>query len=199
MCKPCNIPINWGEKALQIMTLNHCRILKFFPLAFLVANIPLKLDDPAVKAYMTENTEWLIHAWSWTPYISSHSYDTSFHVSTIPCRKKLSTLSWLLRKKYVCDRCVYAVLFRTVTASSAHNVYLASCSFLNKANGTTSSQAILDTLNKFISFGIVSDSALYMGACFEVLKTYLRGTAYSFQMLGTQSKSCWGLLFKERT
>ncbi|KAJ8875928.1 hypothetical protein PR048_023836 [Dryococelus australis] len=49
----------------------------------------------------------------------------------------------------ICGTCVFAVLFRTVTASSAKNVYLASCSFLSKANSTTCSQAILDTVNKF--------------------------------------------------
>lgn len=72
-------------------------------------------------------------------------------------------------------RCVFAVLFRTVAAWSEQKVYLASCNFLDAANKTTCSQAIIDTLKEYnVSYenviALVSDSAPYMTACFNALK-----------------------------
>lgn len=77
-----------------------------------------------------------------------------------------------------CDikgRCVFAILFRTSTATSQQQVSLVSVSFLDKANGTTCSQAIIEAIQKYgIQYGnvdgLVSDSARYMGTCFGGLQ-----------------------------
>ena len=72
-------------------------------------------------------------------------------------------------------RCVYAVLFATVSPTKKQLVSLASVSFLDNANATTCSNAILDTLREYgvqnqqVRF-LVSDSAPYMIACGKALK-----------------------------
>ncbi|KAJ8887913.1 hypothetical protein PR048_007397 [Dryococelus australis] len=122
---------------------------------FLKANIPLnKLDDSA------------IHSWLWRPSKSSHST-----TNVVP--RVGETMQEAIKDKkmavvadettIICGRCVFAVLFGTVTARSAQNV-----------------QVILATVNKFdISFDnlldIVSDSAHYMGTCFLALQTIFGG------------------------
>lgn len=85
-------------------------------------------------------------------------------------------------------RCVFAVLFKTVTPTDQQKVALASCSFLEKANGTTCCQAIIDTIQKYdISYenidGLVSDSARYMGTCFTAMQVVIGNDLIHYQ--------CW--------
>ncbi|KAJ8870712.1 hypothetical protein PR048_029737 [Dryococelus australis] len=79
----------------------------------------------------------------------------------------------------------WKVLFRITSATAAQEVYLASCSFSNKANGTTCSQAIHQTLKYNVSYDNVVGlfSARYMGTCFAALKTILGEKLIHFQ--------CW--------
>lgn len=145
------------------------------------SNIPLeKMDHPAVRAYLQKYVEGS---------------------GDLPCadtlrRDHLSATGLAMQDKIRIDlegknvvvvadetsdcrgRCVFAVLLRTVTATATQSVYLASCCFLDTANGTTCSQAILEALNTYSILpsnvvGLVSDSARYMGTCFTGLQIVL--------------------------
>lgn len=144
----------------------------------LKANIPLhKLDHPAVREYIAK-------------YVPGSG--------TLPCgdtlRRKVVPLCGLSEKAMtkqqlkdkpiviVADetsdgqgRCVFAILFRTIDSVLLQECFLASVNFLDTANASTCSQAIVDTLKDFeIDYsqvkGLVSDSARYMTACFNLLK-----------------------------
>ncbi|KAJ8873186.1 hypothetical protein PR048_026819 [Dryococelus australis] len=75
-------------------------------------------------------------------------------------------------------RCVFAVLFRTKNSAVDQQTYLVMCYFLDSANGTTCSQAILESLNQYgVAFqnvlDIASYSARYTNTCLATLQIVL--------------------------
>lgn len=81
-----------------------------------------------------------------------------------------------------------AVLIKTFSSEPQQSCFLTSVNFLDTANASTCSQAIIDTLEEYEIqysqvYGLVSDSARYMGACFKLLKILLGDHALHFQ--------CW--------
>lgn len=83
-------------------------------------------------------------------------------------------------------RCVFAILLRTMTPTSQQEVFLASCTFLDTADGTSCSQAIIDCIKEYeIKYhnilGLVSDSARYMEKCFRALQTVIGDHLLHFQ------------------
>ena len=84
--------------------------------------------------------------------------------------------------------CVFAVLIETLEGTSSQQLYLGSCSFLEKANATTTSQAIMQTLSDLqIDFcnvrAICTDSAPYMLKCVSTLKVLIGDHLQGF--------TCW--------
>lgn len=99
-------------------------------------------------------------------------------------------------------RCVFAVLLRTITPTEKQEVFLASCSFLDVANGTSCCQAIIDTLQRYeIKYdqvmGLVSDSARYMGTCFTALQTLIGEHILHHQCWAHKVNLCGDVFMKE--
>ncbi|XP_070506833.1 uncharacterized protein [Chironomus tepperi] len=158
---------------------------------FLDANIPLeKLDHPSVRQFFSK-------------YIAGSGclpMATNLRTKVVPNigQEQKNEIKAHLRNKSVVvvadetsdrlGRCVFAVLLRTIEADRTQNCYLASVNFLDTANSTTCSQAIIDTLKDYdIGYsqvkGLVSDSARYMSASFNVLKILIGPDILHFQ--------CW--------
>lgn len=99
--------------------------------------------------------------------------------------KKVEELKEVLKNKklfIMCDEttdksgnCIFNILFRLLEATDNQTVYLAASAVLDKANGSTCTQSIVDTLSKYeVEYhnvlGIVTDSARYMTLCSSTLK-----------------------------
>ena len=99
--------------------------------------------------------------------------------------KKVEQLKQIVKNKklfIMCDEttdksgnCVFNILFRLLEATDHQGVHLAASAVLDKASGSTCTQSIVDTLNKYeVEYhnvlGIVTDSARYMILCACTLK-----------------------------
>lgn len=144
----------------------------------LKANIPLnKIDHPAVRSYMEK----------YVPGSGNLPSGDNLRRKYVPqcgvsekdeIKQKLKDQPVVVVADETSDkqgRCVFAVLLKTVSSEPQQSCFLASVNFLDTANASTCSQAIIDTLKEyeiqyFQVHGLVSDSARYMGACFNLLK-----------------------------
>lgn len=157
----------------------------------LKANIPInKLDHPAVRDYLHRYV-------SGSGDLPSANSLRRKYVSLCGQKEKDATRTALKDKPVVIvadetsdtlGRCVFAVLFRTIDSLPEQCCYLASVNFLDTANASTCSQAIIDTLKEYdIQYnnvwGLVSDSARYMEACFKLLKTLIGEQIFHYK--------CW--------
>lgn len=157
----------------------------------LKANIPLhKLDHPAVRDYFAKYV-------SGSGDLPSGDALRRKYVPIYGNSEKESVKQQLRNKPVVIvadetsdkqGRCVFAVLLKTITPELEQACYLAAVNFLDTANSSSCSQAIIDTLKEYeIDYsqvkGLVSDSARYMGACFGLLKVLLGDNILHYQ--------CW--------
>lgn len=155
------------------------------------ANIPLeKMDHPAVRGYL----EKYVKGSGDLPCADALRRNYAPKIGEMEkqlLKESLFGKDILIIADETTDcrgRCVFAILFKTATPTATQQVHLASCSFLDKANGTTCSQAIIEALNLYeIQFasvlGLVSDSARYMSTCFTALQIILGEHTIHFQ--------CW--------
>lgn len=157
----------------------------------LKANIPMhKLDHPAVRSYLKK----------YVPGSGNLPSGDTLRRKYVPLcgiaekeetKEKLKNQPVVVVADETSDkqgRCVFAVLFKTVNAEPEQSCFLASVYFLDAANGSTCSQAIMDTLKAYdIDYfqvqGLVSDSARYMTACFNMLKILIGDHILHYQ--------CW--------
>ncbi|KAJ8871314.1 hypothetical protein PR048_027631 [Dryococelus australis] len=113
------------------------------------------------------------------------------HPAVRKCLAKICTrfrrLAWCkYTSKQLCASLWRGDETKTLAPTAEQEVYLASCSFLDTANGTTCSQEIIDSIKEYDvryndTLGLVSDSARYMGKCFQALQTIVGDHLLHFQ------------------
>ncbi|CAH1115788.1 unnamed protein product [Psylliodes chrysocephalus] len=130
-------------------------------------NIPIhKLDHPALRKYLNK----------YVPDSDNLPFGDTLRRKYVPLcgiaekeKNKENLKNQLVVGDKTSDtqgRCVFTVLFKTVNAEPEQSCFLASVYFLHAANGSTCSQAIIDTLKAYdIDYsqvhGLVSDFAYF--------------------------------------
>ena len=146
--------------------------------AFLSAGISVeKLDHPKMR-------EWLGKYIKGSCDLPSADRIRQHYIPIIGT-KKVEELKKIVKHKklfIMCDEttdksgnCIFNILFRLLEATDQQGVYLAASAVLDKATGSTCTQSIVDTLNKYAVeydnvLGIITDSARYMTLCANTLK-----------------------------
>ncbi|KAJ8876150.1 hypothetical protein PR048_024059 [Dryococelus australis] len=86
----------------------------------------------------------------------------------------------------------------SLTPTAEQEVYFANCLFLDTADGTTCSQAIIDCIKEYgVAYnnilGLVSDSTRYMGKCFQELQNIVGDHLLHFQCSAHKLKLVGGI------